>query len=700
MADTAPMIELRQVRARLVATYTSLIDLADFPHHSPHARELALLHRALAAEAARILTGCGAEEAAAAVVDGVGDQGIDAVITSSSGDDIWFIQAKWSEKAQARVGEADALKLLHGLRQIADRRYEGFNSRIRGLSSRIDEVLSSPGSRVHLVTALAAGDGRLTRQAEERLTQAGEAFGFQGRIPLTVRALGLADFYSAARVAALPASVDLSAHLSDGWHSVDTPYRAYVGSITAGELAAWYESYGPELFDPALRRGHRQPPDRHTVSQLVTSPEEFWYLSQGITVLCDHVTPHYFARRAPGQPVKLTLDNARIINGAQTTRAVARAMKDHPEAADLALVGLRVICLADAPAPTASKITRAVGAEGRTVTLEDLAAQDPYQRHVRNELIHSLNKKYAYQYGEVAPAPSTGCTVQEAALALACAHPTASVIAEAAVGPTGTHDPLAGLYDRLFGQQPRAQQIWQSALLLRQVRKALVEAAADAPSGVRQVIEHGELFIAHLLFQDLGPDLLEMPVPEPPPFAWVVARSRQIAGLLADTVERLYGPHIFLAAIFTDANRCTKLAADLKQSLAEQPAPGPGDRRPRRRPNSVSVLVAHHRLADGTRLMYQPTSVEEREIGEWLRDDPSRYLATWTNDDSRRCLIWAVDGQAYSPSALILRIWAEADWDQAPIAVQGTSRWVVPGEGSLAELAAALEPSWSHDGDA
>ncbi|WP_406315760.1 AIPR family protein [Streptomyces sp. NBC_00118] len=699
MADTAPPLGMRQVREHLLNSYRSILDMSDFANRSGREQDSAFYSRALAAETARILTSCDAEEAADAVVDGPDDHGIDAVIISPRGSDIWFIQAKWSEQARARISESDALKMLFGLRQVADRQYDGFNSRIRALSTRIDSALSSPQCRVNLVLALATGDGRLTQQAEERLVQAKGAFGFKDRTALTIRALGLADFHSAARAAA-PAPVRLSAHLTHGWYSIDTPYRSWVGSISAGELASWYESHGPQLFDPHLRRDQPAQPRPDLVEQLVNQPEEFWYLNNGITLLCDHATTHYFARKVPGHPMRLELDNARITNGAQTTAAVTRAVRNHPEAGDLARVSLRIICLDDAPAEDAAKISRAAGSESQLTTLADLAADDPHQKTIRNEMIHFLNKRYAYQHGELVPAPATGCTVQEAALALACAHPDATVIAKAAVPTTGKNDPLAGLYDRLFGEEADVPQIWQNVLLLRQTRTAVAEAAVGAPAAVQQVIEHGELFIAYLLFQDARAVIAETRgISSPSSLPWLSSRTRQIVEVLTDTLERLYGVHVFLAAVFTDPSRCKELAADLKRSLADQPFPSDEARPPSRRPNSVSVLVAHRRLTDGTRLMFQPSRYEEEAIGEWLREDPSRYLATWTND-SRRPLIWAVDGQAYSPSGLVMSIWQAANWEQAPPAVQGATRWVVPGEGSLSELAAELVPTSPHNDSA
>ncbi|MEV5481839.1 MULTISPECIES: hypothetical protein [Streptomyces] len=96
--------------------------------------------------------------------------------------------------------------------------------------------------------------------------------------------------------------------------------------------------------------------------------------------------------------------------------------------------------------------------------------------------------------------------------------------------------------------------------------------------------------------------------------------------------------------------------------------------------------------------MYRPSAAEERALGPWLSAEPSRYLATWINDP-RRPLMWEVDHECYAPSGLVLRIWEEADWTAAPSAVQGTRCWLVPGEGTLAELAQSLPLPAEGDGD-
>jgi hypothetical protein len=50
-------------------------------------------------------------------------------------------------------------------------------------------------------------------------------------------------------------------------------------------------------------------------------------------------------------------------------------------------------------------------------------------------------------------------------------------------------------------------------------------------------------------------------------------------------------------------------------------------------------------------------------------------------------LLWAADGQRYSPTGLVTHIWDLAEWREAWVSVQGPKQWAVPGEGTLVELA-------------
>ncbi|MFB7087254.1 AIPR family protein [Streptomyces sp. NPDC056296] len=698
-ADAMP-VQMRQVRNYLTQTFAPLIDTGDVAHVSTHVRDRVLLSRALAAQAVVIVTGCNSEEAAAAVTDGADDYGIDAVAFSANGSEIWFIQAKWSDRGRASLTEHNALQLVAGLQRLARHRYSGNNSRINRLLDRIDDALGSPLSTVHLVAAI-AGDGYLTEEAEERLVQVGQDFGFDGRTRVQVHTLGLADFYSAAQLRETPMPVDITATFPQGWHAIGTPYQAYQGAVSAGEVSAWYETHRTLLLPPSLRQYGADRINQSLLTQLLTEPDLFWYFNNGVTVLCDSIEVQYFARRAQGQPVRLQMKNARVISGAETVASIAHAVSQRVEVADEAMVSLRIICVGDASQDLVTRLTHTSGDERKTDPL-NMVALDPKQLRIRDEFATKLSKHYVFKRGAIAPVPSAGCSVQEAALALVCAHPDTSLVVRTSADTDFLwRSSPNGAYNRLFGSPPSSQQIWQSVLILRQVQTALAKVGSTQSviPWVREVIEHGELLAAHLVFQTIGPETLEEWEPNAGEReAWVEEWTKETALLLASSVEHLYGRSVFLASVFTDEHKCRRLVEAVVRGLSSGNELVIRSTRTRRR-SSVSILVDHGRIAEGTRLVYRPSNpIEERAIGDWLSEDPTRYLATWTND-RRRPLIWEVDQRAYSPTGLVMRIWREAKWAESPAAVRGPACWTVPGDGTLAEIAERLTAVLRHNGD-
>ena len=132
--------QVRQVREALRREFTGLIDLEDLAKRSDYDREQAFLSRALAALVVRDLTGCESAAAAAAVIDGRDDIGIDAVAVDEGASHLWLVQSKWSDTGRAGFGVAEALKFLEGLRHIDARRFDRFNTKFQRLVEWLRKV--------------------------------------------------------------------------------------------------------------------------------------------------------------------------------------------------------------------------------------------------------------------------------------------------------------------------------------------------------------------------------------------------------------------------------------------------------------------------------------------------------------------------------------------------------------------------------
>ncbi len=703
---TSLRLQFRHVRDALKREFEGLIDIEDFSNRSESSREQAFLSRALAALIVRDLTGCDSKAAAAAVIDGRDDIGIDAVATDESTSHLWLIQSKWSDSGRAGFGVAEALKFIDGLRHIDTRQFDRFNIKFQNLADQVAAVLTNPHSRITLVPALMRTDN-LSDDVARRLTDTQDEFNQLGTM-LDHRIYLARDIWEVVRNDFREPPIGLVAKMQD-WIRITEPYEAFQGTMSVAEVAEWYSAHGDRLFDRNIRKplGLTQV-NQGLINTLAGEAHNFWYFNNGITVLCEEINPVYFSRSAR-TPVELRLAGASVVNGAQTVHAIHRASDSDVEFAD-GQVSVRVISLSNCPPGFADAVTTATNTQNR-VERRDFVALDPVQTTIKEDFTLSLQKTYVVKRGELEPPADSGCSVVSAALALACAHRNPELAVRAKRGTDLLwEDGAQGAYQLLFNSQdpPSAYQVWRSVLVLRAIDDALSRTAKERQARAEAIAERGNRLVAHIVFQHLDLDGIDDPDAD-----WD-AVLRQVPDAVARATAWLihhldaeYGQTSIVASTLANTGRCRNLVrlvlADLQRGI---PVPDlPSDYRPasrvpkQRRPNAVPTLIDAGRLADGTPLRYHArTRPEQEAMARWLAEDARRGTATWINQRVRP-LLWTVDGKRYSPSALVQRMWQLAGWTTAPVAVQGPSRWYVEGEGSLGKLARETLAASENDED-
>ncbi|WP_420079338.1 AIPR family protein [Streptomyces sp. JL4002] len=414
--------QVRQVGNALQTVYGELLDTSDLAaKHTGEAFEIRRTSRALAAQAVRIVTGFSPEEAAATVIDGDLDQGIDAIaVVEGAKPHVYLVQAKWSEKGYAKGERKAVLELLAGLRLIDDENFAPFNPRGRRLAEYAKSVMDQGTVPVTQVVVLmrpdAPDDGfmQVIKNGEDEFNHHANVLGH--------RIILAPEVWASVRADQAPEPVVLTAELFP-WFGMgsDALYESYQGVVDAEQVADWAEQHGTNLFNLNIRKPlGRTPINNSLIATLTEEPANFWYYNNGITVLCDRVEKVERSARAPHQkPLMLTLHNASVVNGAQTVRAVAEALQKEDAAAE-AKIGVRII-VTHAAQEFASDTTRATNRQN-SVGDRDFVALDPVQGDILDEMRAELGLEYGVQRSEVDLPEESGCTVVEAAVALACAH--------------------------------------------------------------------------------------------------------------------------------------------------------------------------------------------------------------------------------------------------------------------------------------
>ncbi len=233
------------------------------------------------------------------------------------------------------------------------------------------------------------------------------------------------------------------------------------------------------------------------------TPDGFLYRHNGITVQCDTIEREFFAKRATGAPISLTLRNASVVNGgAQTVTSANRAFEKDPDAVADAYVSVRIVSVqGGTPEGFAQSITKATNTQNH-MERRDFIAIDPVQSEIQKDFKLSLDKEYVFRRGEMDPAPDSGCSVTEAATALACAYrdPTFAVRVKGSTEALWKEG-ADGAYTRLFGQQASAYQIWRSVQVLRAIRDELTKLRSELSGGrAASIADSGGLYWLPILF--------------------------------------------------------------------------------------------------------------------------------------------------------------------------------------------------------
>lgn len=719
--DTA----VRQVRNALDETYTALIDMSDFGNRRPEDLQTARRSRALAAHGVRIVTGWSAAQAAQCVIDGGQDQGIDAIAVVPEQGCIYLIQAKWSEQGKVNANEREVRDLFAGLSLIDSGQAAQFNQRGKVLAERAKDLLDDKNVVAKVVVVFILMGTRDPAPGVHQAIANGKAeFNHQGDV-VTDRFIFAREIHEKARSFGRPEPVDLEVSLNPWFEfgSTATSYPSYVGVLSAAQIASWAE-HDTRLFDLNLRNplGVTRI-NAELVETLTEEPSHFWYFNNGITVLCESVETGVGSQKIPwAHPLRLTARGASVVNGAQTVRAIIEASGDEDGLAELAQVNVRFI-VTGKDQDFAKHTTKATNRQN-DIQPRDYIALERVQDELAQEFRAELGLVYSVRRSELEPRDDEGCSNTEAASALACAHSgsrfAARLVAADSTDVLWERD-AGGIYDTLFRTVPGVYEVWNAVLVLRAVRSALRKTRERYDRRASGVIETGTFLVAHLVMKQL---LAQDPgIGEPDEqLAWAKNACEAVPSLVDRTVPLLvrcmdtgFGPRSDLKHLCADPRQCAELVDAVLAELgsgdsatadqaAEQYLRQAKKPRRRRRPNAVHVLVDKQALRDGTPLhlnLYIP--VEQEALAEWLAWDDRRSRATWTNNRTKP-IVWAADGNAYSPSGLVARMWELAEWEQRPVSNQGTERWVTEDGETLAyrawRILEGLEGDDGPDADA
>lgn len=553
------VVQLRQIRNLITQQYVPHVDMADYVGRSPADLASGQLTRGLAAFALATEADLEPDVACAALTDGFDDNGIDAIYYAPPEKTLYICQSKWSHDGTGSIDAAGTMKFTRGVIDLLNLDFARFNSKVRKRSAEIDSAINN-AQKIVLIIAYSGSDtlGDHPRRAIDdclaELNDTGEVASFS--------LLKQDDLYRTVAQGGRGEPINVSVQLYE-WGQTRAPFQAFYGQVAASDVASWGTEYRQRIFSKNIRAflGKSTAVNEGIAETIRVAPVHFWYLNNGVTVLCGSVR-----RRAVGGASRdagtFDCTDVSIVNGAQTVGVLTELATTHSDQLAAARVPIRLISLEDCPAGFSMDVTRATNTQNR-VDSRNFVALDPEQERLRTELLVD-GIEYEFRQGDNEPVGASRFGLVDATVALACANTTSDLAVQAKREISKLWEDITKApYKALFNPGLTGLKLWHLVRLQRAIDGSLeTEKSGSMAAKRRATATHGNRLIAHLVFQKIGTSSAGKPEFEIDT-ANLADAVKSALDEVTKAAEEEFGDS-YLASLFKNASKCRDIVRRIR----------------------------------------------------------------------------------------------------------------------------------------
>lgn len=454
------------------------------------------LSRAFSAFALHKLLNITPKDAAASVVDDFNDKGLDAIHYHAPTETLYLLQTKLKESEQFKQDEAQSF--CTGIRLLLKQDFTAFNGNVQNRKAEIEGALDAC-SRIKLVVPY-TGDG-VSQSAidalqvllddddldEERLDK---------QVAYYTAADVVRDLLAEQAYQPVHTEIVLQKHAK-----VENPRTTYYGVARLADLVALHKDKGKALYERNIRYflgSSRSDVNKAIKTTLRDAPEDFFYLNNGVTAVCDLIEP----KATKNGVKKFKVRGLSIINGAQTVASAAEFVAQHPGSnIDDAKVMLTLI-KAPADGPFGKRVTKARNHQNPVQTA-NFASLDENQERLRQEIAHL---GFAYHYRpEAAATGQQAISLDEALRVLASRQDDPRYAVWLMSEPARLANPESAEYQTLFPATLTGVALVNAVLCHRAIRTLVVsyEQRAAARSQEKLIYRHAIHVITAVMMKRL-----------------------------------------------------------------------------------------------------------------------------------------------------------------------------------------------------
>jgi hypothetical protein len=434
--------------------------------------------------------------AAKSVVDDFDDGGIDAIFYHV--DTIYLIQSKLKESEQFQQEEAQAF--CAGIRQLLQLNFTNFNDHIKKRQTDIEDCIDNC-TKIKIVIAH-VGSG-VSQNAVNAITQLLEdEGGDEERLVMPyvdVNAQKITEFI---RKGNSYKRVDAKIYLECN-KSIGSPRKSYFGLVSVNDLVELHIKHDKALYEKNIRTflgmGLKQGVNEAIQQTLELRPQDFCYLNNGVTALCEIIDPkgERLGRRS------FQIRGLSIINGAQTISSCAHAKAKGIDISK-AKVMLTLIT-GDSDSEFGKSVTKARNHQN-PVSLADFVALEEDQERLRREAAY-LDIHYEYKAGVSDQSDPTKINITEAVPALALLHQDPRYAVWLKKEPGNLFQTKGEPYKGLFPTNLSVHSLINAVSFYRYIQTQIA-AQVKASTGLeRLAYKHGSYALAWVLSKRIKNDI-------------------------------------------------------------------------------------------------------------------------------------------------------------------------------------------------
>lgn len=448
-----------------------------------------------------------ANEAANAVVDDFGDNGIDAIYYHDADETLYLMQSKLKATDQFLQGDAESFE--RGIRLLVEQELDTFNQLVKDKADYIENALDHC-SEIKLIVAY-TGNGVAQTAVTVLEHFVNDDTLDEERINTEIVHIDSRQVEAWLRAEHAIGNVNARIKLSHS-NTIGEPRKTVVGLARIDNLVKLHQEHDKALYQKNIRYfigAGRRGVNAAIKQTLEHAPGDFHLLNNGITAVCAAVS----AKRSKGGVKEYVVVGFSVVNGAQTISSAAQFKQQNPGVDTSEAKVMMTLIQASENGDFHKIVTRARNLQN-PVELSNFAALDDNQERLRQEMA-----LYGYDYHYRPQQPPRGnvqvIDIATLAKALACLDRSADFAGRLKTEPGLFTNTESLPYQSIFTDRITGSKAINAVITFNVIHNLLVTADRASPSPERLVYRHCLYPLACILMKQMkekidGPAILEL----------------------------------------------------------------------------------------------------------------------------------------------------------------------------------------------